>query len=400
MMTTIISGQIGWKDLYAVSTDKRDVGLGVALLDPSQAPLVLLTQTGMDARKLGAPTEKVKLNKAVTGNPKVEWVEDELVPMQDAVNSTAGYSAAVTSIAVDNGPYFYTGCYGYVKRTGEIFLVTTVATNQLSVIVRGAIGTTAAALLDNDEIIILDIAHEEGATIPTARSTRKSLQYNYTEITRTVINMTRTTQKTNMLGEERDMPYQIRKNGIEHAIKLENKFLWGSRSISYSGTEAKRTMNGLAHIITTNVFDSGGTLTQTDFDREVLEECFKKGRGSSYRLVLCSQRMNSVICGWGKDLVRLNVSDRKFGFVVNEYVSPSGVVYIIPHHLITGTTGISAFVLDPEKIKYRYLTDSDTMLEKDVVKAGTDGTQHQYLSEVTLEVRNEQCHAIVKNVEN
>jgi len=397
-MATIITGAIGEKDLYSVASAKRDVGLGIALLDPKVAPLVLLSQTGMDARNV-ADVQKASLAKKVTIDPKVEWLEDQLVPSEDAINKAAGYAAGDLTLAVDNGTYFYANCYGYVKRTGEIFTVSSVSTNDLTV-TRGSLGTTAAALVDNDEIIILDIANEEGAAVPTARSTLKDLAYNYTEIIRTPISMTRTTMNTAMLGEERDWDYQKKTQGIRHAEKIEHKFLYGGRSLSRTGTETKRTMGGLVNTITTNVYNAGGTLTENNFNVNVVEPAFKRGRGSAYRVLLASPRLNSVICNWGNNKVQTNVGGNKLGMVINQYISPHGIIYLIPHHLISGTVGLAGILIDPEKITYRFLQNSDTMLKNDVVKSGVDGQTDEYLSEVTIQAKNESLHALVKNVQN
>lgn len=397
-MVTIITGAIGEADLYSVAQFKRDVGLGVALLDSKIDPLVLLSQTGMDARNV-ADVKKATLAKKESLDPKVEWLEDELVPSQDAINYAAGYSEAATSVVVDNGTYFYIYCYFYVKRTGEIvYCGAAPSTNTLGTLTRGALGTTAAAINDNDELIILDIANLEGAAFGTARSTLKTLAYNYCEITRTPIKMTNTTVNTAMLGEARDWDFQKKKAGITHAEKQELKFLFGGRSIVRTGAETQRTMAGLAQTITTNVYDSGGTLTQDNFNNNVCEPAFKRGRGSPYRVLMASPRLNSVICGWGKEYVRLSVGEHKLGFTVNEYVSPHGSVFVIPHHQLAGTVGISGFMIDAKKIKYRYLQNRDTHLIPDPVKDGADAKTGEFLTEGCVQVENEAVHAIVKNV--
>lgn len=399
-MPTIITGAIGEKDLTSVASFKRDVGLGVALLDPKAAPLVLLSQTGMDARNV-ADVAKASLAKKVTIDPKIEWLEDQLVPSEDAINNASGYNSTATSLVVDNGPYFYDNCYGYVKRTGEIFSLGTsaVSSNTLTV-TRAALGTTGAALVDNDEIIILDLASEEGAAVPTARSTLKALQYNYCEIIRTPIKMTKTTMNTAMLGEERDWDYQKKTQGIKHSIKLEHKFIYGGRSLTQAGTETKRTVGGLVNTITTNVYNAGGTLTENNFNINVVEPAFKNGRGSAYRILLASPRLNSVICNWGNNKVQLGVGDNKLGLAINKYVSPHGEIFLIPHHLLSGTQGVGGLLIDPEKINYRYLQNRDTQLLQDVDKSGVDAVTDEYLSEVSVQVKNESCHAIVKNVQN
>lgn len=397
MSTTLVSGQIGIKAISAVATQKRDVGLGIALLDPKVAPLVLMSQVGMDVRNI-ADVAKARLAKTSAIDPKIEWIEDVLQPTVDAVNLAAGYTSGDTSIAVDNGEYFPTNCYAYVSRTGEIMKVTTGGSSPLTVS-RAALGTTAAALLDNDELIILDALNLDGSTPPTASSTQKVLNYNYLEIVRTPVDMTETTQNTAMLGEERDWDYQKRKKGIEHAVKIERKFLYSGRAYSASGAQAVWSTGGLATMITTNAYDAGGTLTEKQFNNNVAGAVFKNGRGSNYRVLLASERLNSVICDWGQNKVRLNVGENKLGFVINQYVTPSGIVYIVPHHLIGGLNGgVCGIMIDPEKIKYRYLQNMDTSFRDDVVKDGRLGKVSEYVSQVGLEIRNQETCALIKNV--
>lgn len=399
-MPSIITGAIGEADVYSISQNKRDVALEIALLDNAANPLTLLTQTGMDPRNV-ADVSKANLAKLESGDPKIEWVEDALIPSADAVNNAAGYGAGDTSIVVDNAAYWEQYGYAFVKRTGEILYVTTVttATNTLTV-TRGGLGTTAAPINDNDDLIILDPSREENASVPSGRSTLKSMQYNYLETIRTPIVMGRTTMNTKFLGEERDWSYQTRKAGIQHSEKIERKFLFGGRAIDRTGTETKWSTGGLATMITTNVYDAGGTLTMKNFNDNVCEPAFKRGRGAAYRVLLASPRLNSVICGWGLSYVKTAVNDKKFGFQVNEYISPHGSVYIIPHQLLEGVQGACGFLIDPTKLKYRYLSNSDTKLEQDIVKTGVDGRTDQYISQVGLEIRNQETMAIVKNVVN
>lgn len=396
MATTIVSGAIGIYAVSNVATQKRDVGLGIALLDPSQTPLVLLSQTGTDHRNVADPG-KAKLAKLKATDPKIEWIEDVLQPAEDTANGAVAIDG--TTITVTNG-YPPTSSYLYNKRTGEIILVATGSTTSLTSCTRAALSTTAAAINDGDEFVILDpISYENDAT-PTAYSTRKVLAYNYLETIRTPLSMGEITQNTSMLGEERDWNYQKRKRGIDHAVKIERKFLFGGRSITSSGSQDGWTTGGLANMITTNVFDAGGTMTEKQFNLNVGEAVFKYGRGGNDRIILASDRLNSIMCGWGNDKLKLHVGDQALGIVINRYISPSGTFYVIPHHLITGTQGISGIVIDPSKIKYRYLQNMDTQFRDDTIKDGRLGKISEYVSVVGLEIRNQETCGIIKNALN
>ena len=117
---TIVTGMRTTKN---INQDRRvvDMSKNIALLQPSKAPLVVLTK---------------RLGSEPTYNPIFHWLEDDLVGRWDAVNAASGISAASTSIVVDNADLFNVGDIIKVPRTGEIMRVTeiTSATHTLTVV--------------------------------------------------------------------------------------------------------------------------------------------------------------------------------------------------------------------------------------------------------------------------
>lgn len=401
-MPTIVSGELGIKAASAVATAKRDVGLGVALLNPSVGPLVLLSQIGNDPRNV-ADTGKAKLQKRVSGDMKIEWVEDVLQPSTDSINLSAGYTSSDTGLAVTSG-YAQTYQYLYVNRTGEIMYVSAGGGTTSITVTRGALGTTAAALLNGDDLTVLDATNYDGAVPPTALNTAKSLQYNYLEPIRTTVDMTRIMQNTKYFGEEKDWEYQKKKKAIEHVVKMERKFMFSARSYADTGngsTQRLWTTGGLTQMITTNVINCGGTLTEKSFDINVSEPVYKDGIGSSNeRILLASDRLITVMTQWGKDKMKFNVGDMKLGMMVHSYASPHGTFYVIPHRLIRGTQGVAGIVIDPGNIKYRYLQNMDTEFLDDVIKDGRQAKVSEWSTVAGLEIRNQETMALIYNVQN
>lgn len=144
----------------------RDVADRLAYLDPNAAPFTLLTR---------------KADTRVAESYKFEWFEKELSPKLDQVNNGAGYAAGATSIVVDNGAYFRVGDIVQVARTAEVFRVTAISSNTLTV-VRAVGETSAAAMVDNDDLFILGSAYAEGASVGTEHSHQETAVYNYTQI--------------------------------------------------------------------------------------------------------------------------------------------------------------------------------------------------------------------------
>jgi hypothetical protein len=113
----------------------REVGSRIFYVDPSAAPFTLLTD---------------RAGSQVTNNVRFEWYEKTLRAKANQINNAAGYNNTATSLTVDNGFVFQVRDLVLVPRTGEIMLVTAVTSTSITV-VRGVAGTTAAALVDNDD---------------------------------------------------------------------------------------------------------------------------------------------------------------------------------------------------------------------------------------------------------
>ena len=115
-----------------------DRAINVAQLEPNSAPLIQITT-------------KTKGRKRRAINTTFEWFEDEPFPYWDAINYGSGYNSSATSVVVDNGGYFGSSNLVLIPRTGEIVRVTAVSTNTLT-ITRAAGGSTAAAIVDGDDL--------------------------------------------------------------------------------------------------------------------------------------------------------------------------------------------------------------------------------------------------------
>lgn len=149
---------------------KIDMSNTIALLQPSATPLISLLK-------------QFKQNTKPATNPKFSWMEDDLGARWDAVNNGAGYDDSTTSIVVDNGNYFSVGDVIKVPRTSEVMLVTAVnnSTDTLTV-TRGYGVTSAAAIVDNDPIVIIGNANEEGSGKREIKTTKEVEVYNYTQL--------------------------------------------------------------------------------------------------------------------------------------------------------------------------------------------------------------------------
>lgn len=375
----------GVRDTNNITQAKKviDMSNTIALLQPSATPLISLLK-------------QLKQNTRPAKNPKFSWMEDDLGARWDAINNAAGYAAGDTSIVVDNGDYFTAGYVVKVPRTGEVMLVTAVATNTLTV-TRGYGSTPAAAIVDNDPIAIIGNANQEGSGRLAILTTKESEVYNYTQIFKTPFGVTNTEDATEMYGG-RDLTYQQKKKGIEHMVDMARSFYFGERKEEIpTGGKPRRTTGGILSFLTANNYDAGGALTQSEFDNNVAEVVFKYG--SKEKLLLASSRLLSVINGWAMGKLQINQEAKKFGLNIIEYVTPFGVFMLSHEPLLEGAVyGGYGVAIDVENIAYRPLQGRDTKLETNIQANDADAREDQYITEAGIEVRLPKTHAVITGV--
>ena len=374
-------------DSTALKNDGRakiDMADDIAHLTPSEAPFVALTK---------------KLTKESATNAEFSWLDRELEARWDAINNSSGYDSAATSIVVDNGGYFRAGMIVKVPRTGEVILATAVATNTLTV-KRGFGETTAAAIVDNDPLLIIGNVNEEGSGAPADAGGNPTKEYNYTQIFKTPFSVTNTANAIATYGGKL-ITQEQKDKGVLHRIDMERAFLFGERKEDTTGTHAKRSTRGLVKFLqgsgnVTNISD--GSMSKLDFEGW-LAGVFKNG--SSQRLLLASPTVIQVIDSWGvNQLQTVPEANAKYGMHILKYISSHGELLITKEPLFEGAIyGGYAAAIDLSYIKYKYLDGRDTKLETNIQAPDVDGRRDQYITEAGLMVRLPKVHGLHTGVQ-
>ncbi|HET7559513.1 MAG TPA: DUF5309 family protein [Limnochordia bacterium] len=375
--------------VIGVNQDQRqfDIDTVIRFVNPLQFPLSTILK---------------KLKKMVASDPKFEWFEHDTNPRTDAINNGSGYNSSATSLVVDNADRFTVNDIVMIVRTQEHVRVTAIdtGTNTLTV-VRGYGETAAAAIVDNDDLLILGGAYGENAGAANQNLINPTTQYNLLEITRTAWSTSGSAMQTSFYtGDQRQN--RRREKLKEHMVDIERKLLFGERKAA-SGT-APATTRGLLKYITTNVYAAGGTLTQSEFDQSFLEPAMQYSSdapayGDAQKWLFCSPRLLSVLAGFAQTSVRIAPKDSAFGVAYRQYVSPHGVINLVGHPLLTtATVNGYGFLLDLGSVEYRYLKGRDVLYRPNIVQDGTDGVTDEYLTECGLKLANEQQHGVITGV--
>lgn len=399
-MPTIKTGARGTADL---STNRLvvDIASGISLLDPNENPMTYVS------KKVGTVAAK---------QPKHSWLEDVLQPEVDQVNLGGGYTSVATGVVVDNISYYAVGDLVRVARTNEVVKVTdkSAVGSAFIVVARNypGVGSTATgynvALVDNDYLQIFSNVNEEGATSPTAKSTVEVQYDNYTQIVRTVFDVTETERNSLMNGEQ-DLPFQTRKKGIEHSRKLEYMFKFGLPGV-LTGTNGKpeRTAAGCwwfikqyapaAQVVTQAI------LTEGEFN-DWLRACFRYG--SAQKMLYAAPLILSAIEKWGMAKLNLMTGNSTYGLNITKWVSPHGTLGIVNDKMLEGPDastnaaiggGAMAFILDMKDVKYVPLRNRDTKLKTDIQANDADKYTCEYITEATMEIKLAADHGVLYGV--
>lgn len=359
----------------------RDVSKKIMYLDPSAAPLTVLTK---------------KARKQSAYNPKYEWIEKDLPARWDAINN--GAVGTGTTQTVDHGSYFSVGDIVLVPRTGERMRVTAVATNVLTV-VRSVGPTATAALVNDDDLLIIGNAYGEGTGAGTEKSHAETYPYNYTQIIKTPFGVTGTQNESeNYTGP--DKPRLRAEKAIEHMIDIERTILFGERDIDTGSTDNPiRYTGGFLYYATSNAKNFGGVMTEAEVE-DWCEDLFHYTGGSDTKFVAAAPLPISVLDQLGVARLQLVPSDQTLGLSVKQFVTSHGTLMITKHRLLesgyTTGDGYGGYMLavDPSRIGYRFLRNRDTKLRVDIQANDLDGWKDEYLTEFGWQVENPQVHGV------
>jgi hypothetical protein len=270
---------------------------------------------------------------------------------------------------------------------------------------------TSTDISDCDKVIVIGSINAEGAAMPTGVSYDPDKLYNYTQIFRTPLSITRTAQKTRL--RTGDAYKEMKREALElHGIEMEKAFLFGvaSEGTGDNGKPERTTegiINCLKNNISTNVsdfklnstyhgkawLDDGGGEAFLDY---YLELVFRYGR--SQKLAICGSGallgLNAI--AKANSHFTMTSSTKAYGINVTEWVTPMGTIMLKTHPLfnIESTLRNSMLILEPENLTYRYVDDTQFYAEGDAkAAAGTqggriDGRQEEFLTEAGLEMHH------------
>jgi len=329
-----------------------------------------------------------------------EWLEDSLLPNQDAINDS-NYTdpAADTDFDVDNGDRFRVGDQIQVEGSEELMLVTAVNSNTLTV-VRGYGNTTAENLADNLVINILGNAALEGADKPAVRFTNRVRRSNYTQIFTAAVEVSGSDLAARQAGLASELDQQKQLRLRELLRDLENTVINGSQPASdpQGSGSVRRSMKGIFPHIATHVYNPGdsGFPSGSDLDEDKINYAMRKiWESSSGRVDLIvvngfqKRKINSFI----SSVRAFGATDQKYTDVVSQYESDYGKCDIIVTRWIPQD---AVLFLDRSRISVMPLAGRSFYFKP--LASGGDYECGQLIGEYTVEFRNEEAHGCIRGL--
>jgi hypothetical protein len=379
------------------TTNVRDVSEQMVLLEPDAAPLFVLTNSAK--------------RKQPTIGPRFEWVEDTEVSLWGQSSATTDWTSAATNILVADGTLFGVGDIVAPPKAQssasapEVFLVTAVATNTLT-ITRGIGGSGADTIAATGSLRILASAFKEDDNIGAQRYTSKTVQISYAQIFKTPVKVTHTAASTKQYGAPQgERKYQLVKSLIRHRSEIEAAGLWSRASETLASPGSRWTSMGFLSRIATNKTDANTTATITTWNT-FSETCFRYGE--KQKLLLCAPKVISALNFYSQNKLLTRVGDTVFGVKIARFEMALGE-FMLANDYRLGTSDIGfpggnsfashAYSIDLPSVAMRYLQGGgdnligDTKLFENVLPDGSTTRTDEYRSQLGWEIRHERKHA-------
>lgn len=342
-----------------------------------------------------------KLPRAEAKREQVQWLEDQLFPRYTTAAASAASGATSLAVATDTGAYFRAGDLVRVPATGEMVKVTSISTDTLT-IVRSIGGVAAATIASGADLIIVNNVSAQGATLGTAKMTKKVLGYNYTQIVRSPFRFTETNLWVARYGEN-EPGREASKKLIEHRRAIEYTCFWGARDYDTSGSEPIGYCGGLDEYISTNTHSAGGALSNTLMDGYLRQDLQNATSPAIFAAPIVVQAVSNMLRSiWAPPSTKEKVYGANVDFWLDSAYGGRTPIFTKRDWNDFATTnnsyGSRAYVVDLANVKLRPAPGRFTRLLKNRQANDADEQAQEYLSEFSLEVRQETHHARIQGV--
>lgn len=304
------------------------------------------------------------------------------VQINQPSGTVPGYSAAATALVVDSTTGITAGMVLFNPTTRENLRVTSVDSATELTVTR-AFGRVSAGLIADDQVLVaIGTAFEQGSSRPTARGMTTVHVPNYTQIFRNAWALTDTARAsaremgiTNISDSRMDC-------ATLHSVDIESALLFGQPKMDTSGTQPVHATQGI--IDATEQYAAGNTnaaAATTSLSQLItLVEgawTYSHNLGDSKKRVCFAgstamKVFNEIARKNGT--IQLLPDQSGFGFNFQRFKFYKGEIILIEHPILNGLSGMAnmAVGVDMPALRMAYMEGRDTKAEEFGGSSGTN----------------------------
>ena len=376
-MTVIDQPKTVYSDTTAQARAISDV---ISMIDPRDTPLV--AKLGLDGAR-----EKFKVQQ---NGYKIEILEDELDPLEDAVNDGAGWNNSdTTGLDVDDASKFQDGHIILVESEKMVVSAVDTSANTIDVYARGFGDTSAATHADDTPIYIVGMARLEGDDADYGPVVDVTAPYNYTSIFQKAIKVSGTLQAISQHGIDDEFMYQANK-AVPHLLRLVERMAFYGERVQGSAS-APRSAGNLGIFITDNTVAAGGAIAKSHVD-SLMEEIIMDG-GYPDLLVMNPRVANDLRNLLdSSSFVRVSQDENKLGVdAIERVMTQYGELELVMDRWCPTDT---AFVLQSSKVGFYTLRGFESY---ELARSG-DSLKGEVVGEFSLLLANDKAHGKITGI--
>jgi len=258
----------------------------------------------------------------------------------------------------------------------------------------GQNGSASADLPDNTYLFKMGNVFAEGTRAPTSASRNPYKFYNYTQIFKTVYEVTGTAKETRARTGDA-LKVDKKRKMFDHAQAIEWSILFGKRSEIMNGRDSgkpQRTMGGLLEFIPRTVMSGGWDLDDLgDAISEVFD--WESPAGDS-RIAFCGNgalnAFNKKIRSQDKSYNTINYDskDKMYGINFRSFTVPQGTIHLKTHPLMSRHPIYtnSLILVDGSCLKWVAMKNRDTKSKDNIQHNDEDTIKGMWMTEGSLMV--------------
>lgn len=346
---------------------------------------------------------------------QVYFQQDMLPPKVDAINNVAGYSDSAVTWIVGHAEYFCVGDVVHNVRTDEKNTVASTSgsslggANTITVNTRPGLGTTAYALLNNDELRIMNRAYgdkESGDQVSVLSQPGRDFNYLQDMELSAPISTKAANRKYHQKMTERE---RLQDENLKLWARMwDMQLMIGTAYKDTTGSSGdKYYMGGLKHYLpTANIFTakpSGASgaqefnLSENNLNLALAQTL--QGKGNKRKFALCGYKAWIYFMSLKAINLQQQQDDEIRNLTINRYRGGADLK-LVNHFQLTGNMASWVFIIDPDYIHPLYFKGERPRLYTNC-QLPTDIRRilDIYQGTVSAEFAVPQVHMLIKGVE-